>query len=340
MSVRRLAGLLLTVFLIIGCGNVKQDIKSSAQAAKKILGVKIMVLKTHPIASKIRVTGTIDSRVRTWVNAPSEGTVLSLDVREGDAVSPGSVIGFVMSTDQQNLLALAKSQYDQLFKTAGNDSTVEVKSAKARLEAAKSLYKSIPVVCPIKGVVITKAVEPGAIVGGRQQLVEVADIGQLIVKTAVSEQYISSIRTGRKVSVMISQNESASMGTVSLIYPSIDIQSRTIGVEILMGKLKNLRPGMSAVVEFIIESHPSALAVPYDAVLVKPNGDRIVFTVSGGIAATHKVTTGIETNSDIEITDGLSEGDSVIVMGQENLKDGATVKVMNTPRAGKAGVNK
>ena len=267
MSVRRLAGLLLSAFLIVGCGNVKQDVKSSAQAPKKIPGVKIMVLKTRPIASKIRVTGTVDSRVRTWVNAPSEGTVLSLDVREGDAVSPGSVIGFVMSTDQQNLLALAQSQYDQLFKTAGNDSAVEVKSAKARLDAAKSLYKSIPVVCPIKGVVITKTVEPGAIVAGRQQLAEIADIGQLIVKTAVSEQYISSIKTGRKVGVMISRGDSVATGTVSLIYPSIDIRSRTIGVEISMGLLKNLRPGMSAVVEFTIESHPSALAVPYDAVL-------------------------------------------------------------------------
>jgi membrane fusion protein (multidrug efflux system) len=340
MSVRRLAGLLLSAFLIVGCGNVKQDVKSGAQTPMKKPGVKIMVLKTRPIASKIRVTGTIDSRVRTWVNAPSEGTVLSLDVREGDAVLPGSVIGFVMSTDQQNLLALAQSQYDQLFKSAGNDSAPEVKSAKARLDAAKSLYKSIPVVCPIKGVVITKAVEPGAIVAARQQLVEIADIGQLIVKTAISEQYISSVKTGHKVGVMISRNDSAATGTVSLIYPSIDIRSRTIGVEISMGSLKNLRPGMSAVVEFTIESHPSALAVPYDAVLVRPNGDKIVFTVSGGTAAAYKVTTGIETNSEIELTGGLSEGDSVIVMGQENLKDGAMVKVMNTPQAGKGGMKK
>lgn len=340
MSVKWLAGLLLSVFLIVGCGNGKQDVKSNTQAPKKKPGVKIMVLKTRPIASKIRVTGTVDSRVRTWVNAPSEGTVLTLDVREGDAVTSGSVIGFVMSTDQQNLLALAQSQYDQLLKTAGNDSAVDVKSAKARLDAAKSLYKSIPVVCPIKGVVITKAVEPGAIVVSRQQLVEVADMGQLIVKTAVSEQYLSSVRVGGKVGVSVSRNESTAAGNVSLIYPSTDIRSRTVGLEITMGSLKNLRPGISAVVEITIESNPSALAVPYDAVMVRPNGDKIIFTVSGGIAAAHKVSTNIETNSDIEITSGLSEGDSVIVMGQENLKDGASVNIMNTPQAGKGGLKK
>jgi membrane fusion protein (multidrug efflux system) len=340
MNVQHLAGLLLSALLIAGCGSEKQDTAKGEQSLKKKPGVKIMVLKTRPIVSKIRTTGTVDSRVRTWVNAPSEGTVLSLNVSEGDAVLPGTVIGYVMSTDQQNLLALAQSQYDQSVKAEGNDSAAEVKSAKARLDAAKSLYKSIPVVCPINGVVITKAVEPGAIVAVRQQLVEIADIGQLIVKTAVSEQYISSVKTGRKVGVMISRSDSAATGAVSLIYPSIDIRSRTIGVEISMGSLKNLRPGMSAVVEFTIESHLSAIAVPYDAVLVKPNGDRIVFTVSGGVAAAHKVTTGIETNSDIEITDGLSEGDSVIVMGQENLKDGAIVKVMNNPQIGKGGMKK
>jgi RND family efflux transporter MFP subunit len=178
-------------------------------------------------------------------------------------------------------------------------------------------------------VVITKAVEPGAIIAARQQLAEIADVQQLIVKTAISEQFVSSVKVGQKVRVTVSGCDSAFIGNVSLIYPSIDIRSRTIGVEIALGLRKNLRPGMSAIVEFTIASHPSALAVPYDAVLVRPTGEKIVFTVSDSTAHSHKVTTGIETNTSIEISDGIIAGDKVIVMGQDNIKDGAVVKIMD-----------
>jgi len=267
--------------------------------------------------------------------------VSSLDMREGDAVSPGSVIGHVISTDQQSMLALAEAEYSRARSAEDGDSGIAVKTAKARLDAAKALYKSVPIVCPIKGIVITKVVERGAIVTARQPLIEVADIQQLIVKTAVAEQYISSVKVGQKVRVTVSGSDSAGMGMVSLIYPSIDIRSRTIGIEIALGSRKNLRPGMSAIVEFIIASHPSALALPYDAVLVRPNGEKIVFTVSDSTAHTHKVVTGIETNSSIEITEGLTAGDKVIVMGQDNLKDGAIVKVMDAAaQGGKGGMKK
>ncbi len=340
MSTHRMFGLLLIAFLIGGCGGSKQNSESSAPLQKKKPGVKIMVLKPQPIASKIKAIGTIDSRVRTWVNAPSEGTVLSLDIREGNAVSPGSVIGYIMSGDQQNLLALAQTEYDQARSIAHDDSAANVKTLKLRLDAAKSLYKPVPVVCPIKGVVITKAVEPGAIVAARQQLAEIADVQQLIVKSAISEQFASTVKIGQKVRLIVSGNDSSFVGIVSLIYPSVDIRSRTMGVEITLGSRKDLRPGMSAVVEFIIASHPSALSVPYDAVLVRPSGEKIVFTFSDSTAHVHTVTTGIETNSVIEITAGLTAGDKVIVMGQDNIKDSAVVKVMDAAAQGGKGGQK
>jgi membrane fusion protein (multidrug efflux system) len=237
------------------------------------------------------------------------------------------------------MLALAEAEYNQARRAAENDSASAVKEAKARLDAAKSLYKSVPVVCPIRGIVITKAVEPGAIVAARQQLVEVADLSQLIVKSAIAERYSGRIKTGQKVRVTVSGSDSAAMGTVNLMYPSVDVRSRTMGIEIALGPRKNLRPGMSAMVEFVVASRPSALVVPYDAVLVRPSGEKIVFTVSDSIAHAHKVSTGIETNTTLEITEGLVAGDKVIIMGQDNIKDGAIVKVMETPApAGKGGM--
>ncbi|HAJ80054.1 MAG TPA: hypothetical protein DCO75_09815 [Fibrobacteres bacterium] len=341
MKIHAIAVVLIFALLVTGCGNNKTKNGSSAVQIKKKPGVKVMILKPQPIASRIKVSGTVDSRMRTWVTAPAEGTVLSLAVREGDAVSFGKVIGSVMSTDQQNMLALAQSEYDQAVAAAGSDNPASVETAKSRLNTAKTLYKPLPVVCPIKGTVLTKSVEQGAIVIPRQQLVEVADLAQIIVKSAISERYVSSVKTGQKVRVMISDSDSGIMGTVKLMYPSIDVRSRTMGVEIALGQHKNLRPGMSAVVEFAIASQPSALVVPYDAVLVRPSGEKIVFTVSDSMAHAHKVSTGIETNTLLEITEGLAEGDKVIIQGQDNLKDGAIVKIMDAAmQSAKGGMKK
>ena len=341
MNAQQIIGLLIFALAFGGCSNSKQGAENSAAAQKKKPSVKVMMLKPQHIASKIKVTGTIDSRMRTWVTAPSEGMVLSLNVREGNALSPGSVIGYIMSTDQQNMLALAQAEYDQVRNATGDDSVSTVKVAKVRLETAKMLYKPLPVVCPIKGIVISKAVEQGAVVAARQQLIEVADLSQLIVKSAVSERYLSSIKVGQKVRVTISESESEISGAVNLIYPLIDVRSRTIGVEIAFAPQKILRPGMSAVVEFVMASHALALSIPYDAVLVRPSGEKIVFTVSDSIAHAHKVAIGIETNSSIEITDGLTAGDRVIIQGQDNLKDGALVKVMDAAaQGGKGGMIK
>jgi RND family efflux transporter MFP subunit len=340
MKIPVIVGLTIFALLLGGCGNDKSKAENGTAQMKKKPGVKTMVIKQQPIASKIKVTGTVDSRMRTWVTAPAEGAVLSLNVREGGAVSAGSVIGSIMSTEQQNMLALAQAEYDQARDAAGDDSMASVKAAQSRLEAAKSLYKPLPVVCPINGTILTKYVEQGAVVTARQQLVEVSDLSQLIVKSAVSERYISSVKIGRKVRVTVSDSDSVVTGTVNLMYPLIDVRSRTMGVEIALKPRKNLRPGMSAVVEFVIESHPSALSVPYDALLVRQNGDKIVFTVIDSTAHARKVATGIETNSSIEITGGLTAGDKVIVMGQDNIKDGALVKVMDGAQGGKGGVKK
>ncbi|OGS36814.1 MAG: hypothetical protein A2293_04070 [Elusimicrobia bacterium RIFOXYB2_FULL_49_7] len=343
MNNHRIAGLFLSALLLValsGCGGSKENNESGAPAPKKKPGVKVMVLKTQPIAEKIRVTGTVGSRLRTWINAPAEGTVLSLDLREGDAVTPGMIIGYIMSSDQQNMLAIVQAEYNQARNVAGNDSNATVQSAKARLDAATSLYKSAPIVSPIKGVVITKSVEPGAMVSVRQPLAEVADIQKLIVKTALPERYVSAVKTGQKVRVTVSGADSSATGVVSLMYPSVDTRSRTLGVEITLGTRKTLRPGMSAVVDITVASRPSALVVPYDAVLFRPNGNKFVFTVTDSTAHARKVTTGIETNSMVEITEGLTAGDKIILMGQDNIKDGAVVKIMDNGPGAKGDMKK
>jgi multidrug efflux pump subunit AcrA (membrane-fusion protein) len=97
-----------------------------------------------------------------------------------------------------------------------------------------------------------------------------------------------------------------------------------------------LKQGMFAEVHIITESREKALTVPVDAVIQRA-GENYVFTVVDGKAKENKVKTGISDTKLIEITEGLAEGDQVIVLGQQSLVDGSQVTVQGGGSTGQAG---
>src|SRR3990172_8985333 len=105
------------------------------------------------------------------------------------------------------------------------------------------------------------------------------------------------------------------------------LATRTIQTEVhIPNSNRMLKPGMFAKLEIILSEKPQALVVPGEAVL-EERGARFVFLVKGSQAFRKEVITGIAQEQDLEILDGLKEGDRVIVKGQESTKDGASVRV-------------
>lgn len=332
-----------TFFLIGGCSGNADKRGTSAPAVqqqKKKPGVKVVKIKPQPMSVTIKTGGTIESKMQTTINAPAEGMVESLNASEGDVVASGAVLGYVVSTDQQNMLALTRSDLEREKSSAGgNENTEVITAAQKRFDMAQGLYKPFPIVSPSRGVVLAKSVEAGASVNARQPMMVIADLRQLVVRTAVAERFVSAVRNGLKVTLHIpALGDSAIVGQISLVNPAVDTRSRTCGIEISLPHHKLIKPGMTAVCEIVIASKKSVVAVPHDAVVVKPNGDKLVFTVRDSTAIANKITTGLESNALVEIISGIHADDLVVVAGNENLKDGAEVKISqpeNKPDANK-----
>lgn len=304
--------------------------KESVQ--EKIFPVSVITLKPKTINSTISVAGSVDSKVHTWVTSPVEGTVELLKVVEGQNVSAGEILCYIMPTDYYNMLGQASSEYENaklVFETAQEEKKDEykkiLKDAEERFISAKKLYRAMPVVSPVNGTVLSKNIEAGSNVSVKQPLIEIADMSKLIIRSAVSEEYVSKIKTGQMVNVNLS--DKTIKGKISIITPGLRLESRTASIEILIPVDETIKPGMSASLDIVIESKNNALAIPQDAMVVKPNGDKFVFIVEDGIAKARKITTGIESNTEIEVVFGLKEGDNLVVLGQDNLKDGVKVKL-------------
>ena len=309
---------------------------------EKVFPVNILTIKPKTINSTISIAGTVDSKVHAVVSSPIEGTVESLKVVEGQAVSAGEILCYIMPSDYYNMLGQASAEYERAklqfnsaIETEKNEYEKKLKEAEEQLVLAKKLYKSMPIVSPVNGIVLSKNIEIGSIVSIKQPLIEIADLKKLIIKSAVSEEYVSKIRLGQEVSVHIHSLDKIMKGKISVITPGIRLESRTADIEISIPFDQSIKPGMSTSLDIIIASKNNVPVIPQDAIIVKPNGEKFIFTVENSIAKLKKITTGIESNTEIEVTSGLKAGDMVVVLGQDNLKDGVKVKLPETGKSDK-----
>jgi multidrug efflux pump subunit AcrA (membrane-fusion protein) len=333
--------LLLIIVFVSGCAKKEQS-------KEKVFPVKVEKVQPATIASTIVVAGTVDSKVHTWITAPIEGSIYALKTAEGIDVRSGAILCYIMPSEQQNMLGQAEMDYEQAkgeYENAAENDKVELQErlqeVESRLSSAKRLYKPMPIVSPIGGTVISKTIEIGNNVAVKQPLIEIADIRQLIVKSAVSEDYISKVRLGQTVKIKLHSLQNDIMdGIISVITPGIQLESRTANIEIALSYNKRIKPGMTASIEIAIDQKQNALVVPQDSLIVKSNGDQYLFVADSDTARMVKVRTGIESNIKIEITEGLKVGDKVIVIGQENLKDGVRIKIPESGKGDKKGTNK
>jgi membrane fusion protein (multidrug efflux system) len=129
-------------------------------------------------------------------------------------------------------------------------------------------------------------------------------------------------------------------GKIIRVYPEIDRKIRTQILEAKLTQPANLLAGMFARVGVILESAPSALVVPVNAVLKSPKGESVVMVAQDGKAVRAKVKLGIVQGDRVQIVEGLQAGQQVIWAGNEGLKDGASIQVAGEEKKGTGGGKK
>ncbi len=129
----------------------------------------------------IAATGEVGPRTRLELKPPVAGRIESLLVKEGDEVKEGSIIGYLSSTERVALIDTARAK------------------GMKELNEWKELYKAIPLISPIDGMVILKSMEPGQTVGTTDSIITLSD--KLIVQVQVDETDIAKVEKGQEVNI-------------------------------------------------------------------------------------------------------------------------------------------
>lgn len=317
------------------------------------------VVETAPvtvgsISRDVVVPGTVEPIRTVAVNSQASGALLSVNVEEGAAVSRGQVLARVDARETEAQVRSAQAQFNvaeaalqraEQLRSRQVITLPEYERDRAAYDAARAQLDQLRtrlgysvVRAPVSGVVTAKSVEAGDIVSPQSQLFEIADISTLVVPVKVSELDVVRLGVGDPARVTLDAfPDRPVQGRIRRIFPAADPSTRLVPVEVaLQGvEARSARPGFLARVALALGTREGVMLVPAGAV-VGGAGSEAVYVVKDGVAERREVRTGLTSQGQIEILDGLREGEAVITVGNNSLRDGAEVRVVSGPGAGAA----
>ncbi len=180
-----------------------------------------------------------------------------------------------------------------------------------------------------EGYITERLIEAGGRVSANQQAYTVEDFKPLLVRVYVPTSDAILLTTGlsARVATEILRGE-AFRGAVTLINPRVDVQTGTIKVTVeVYDDTLRLKPGMFVEVRIATGAKDNVLVIPRKAILFK-TGKTYAFVLDNGLARQREVTLGLTEEDEAEVMSGLAEGDVIVSVGVENLKDGQPVKIL------------
>jgi len=215
-------------------------------------------------------------------------------------------------------------------------------SSEARIQEAQQAVDNCTIRAPYTGIVVSKDAQVGEMVspvsagGGftRTGIATIVDMNSNEIEVDVNESYIARVQPGQPVTAILDAYPDWEIPSrVRTIIPSADRQKATVKVRVSFLKLDpRILPDMGIKVTFLgaeQKKEPGAapsILIPKSAVRDE-NGKKIVFLMKDDKAERRAVTLGADRGSDTEVIAGVTAGDTLIVRGPENLRDGQSVEI-------------
>ncbi len=198
--------------------------------------------------------------------------------------------------------------------------------AKAALDAANSNIDSTTLRSPVDGVILKKLFESGENIDAGYPVVAIGTVDKVYIEVGVPDEYISKIQKGMAVNALVYGLNEKVTGTVEEIGQLSDTATRTFSVKILVDNSNyKLKAGMTCRADIKIESNEK-IFVPISSIIHLSRGEVVfVYDEESKTVKQKNIKTGGITGEQIEVTEGLKNGDILVTDGQFVLHDGDKV---------------
>lgn len=323
---------------LTGCSSNAES-KATDSVAEQLPIVDIQRVTQQSVPQIATYTATIEAFKTNNISTSTPNRIKSILVDVGSKVAAGQRVVLLdnVNIDQLQInLENTEREYNrarQLLEIGGGTQQA-VDQLKAQLDAQKRQYTNMAentvLTSPISGVVTARNYDPGDMTGQLPILV-IEQVRPVKVIVNVAEADFSKIHIGQSVRITLdTYGDEEFAGSVSLIHPTVDPQTRTFTVEITIpNNNEKILPGMFARVTMNFGT-AERVVVP-DRAVVKQSGSGnkyvYVYNPSTGTVSYNKVELGQRMADTYEVISGVSDGSEVVISGQSRLNDGAKVEL-------------
>jgi membrane fusion protein, multidrug efflux system len=307
--------------------------------------VETTTIKDTVFNHYLEIQGSVDTKENILIQPEMPGALITLNVKAGQRVSKGQILGKTDDGGISQQLASAENQYN-LAKTTferqnklwdqkiGSEiqflqaQTQMVGAQKAVLQLKSVLNKTL-IKAPFTGVIDEVFVERGEVVAPSQKgLMRIINLSDMYVSTTVPETYIGKLKVGTQVDVFLNSLGKTYKGRVRQVGNFISPNNRSFGIEVSLPNPDNLlRPNQVAQLKIIDYVNRKAIAVPTNVIQEDGTGSKYVYTVNGsdgksGTAKKTMVSVGKSSDNLTEIVKGLSSNDIIVTEGVNTISEG------------------
>jgi membrane fusion protein (multidrug efflux system) len=338
--------ILLSIPAAISLSGCDAGAESLAEAEQVDTTMPVPVEVGYPVRSDIFATYQATTTIASDGDAPViprvPGEVVELLVEEGDMVAAGDILArldgkrlelemlaskadlervrgeFERFADLNNRGLVSDAAYDEL--------KYELDALKATYELSKLNYDYSAIRAPISGVVSARNVKLGQTIGTQTPAFQITDTSELVAYLTIPQTELEKFAAGHAATLSVDSMPGEQFDAeVIRISPTIDVRNGTFRATALIDNEDgSLAPGMFARFEIAYEMHEDALTIPARAVVTE---DEIssVYVVRDGLVTRRAIRTGIQNGDEVEVLEGLSDADQVVVVGHSALREGSRV---------------
>ncbi len=329
----------LTLLAVSGCGGDQ----AGGPGPRPPVNVIVAPVVEQKVTEDIDLVGSLTPNERAEIKSEISGLIRAINFDEGDLVNKGDLL---ISLDDRKLSArLAEAEANFVLAKANRDrnqtllesktiseqvydqSVGDFDAAVATRELRKRELEDARINAPFDGVVGYRQVSPGQFIQVGQAMTILVNMSPIKADFEVPERFIGQLAKGQRIDITVAAYPNRTFtGVVYFISPEVEVATRNV---LVRANIENesglLKPGMFGNLQLVLQIKEKALVIPENALIARAENSIVMVVDAENTAQMRLVQTGMRLDGAVEIIDGLSKGERVIVEGHQKVGPGSPV---------------
>ena len=311
-------------------------VMTGQRSGKKILNVNAKIIKPQLLKDEIQISGSLLPDEEVDLSFETSGKIIEINFEEGSFVKKGQLLAKVndrpLQAQLQRLVSQLKLAEDRVFRQNAlleRDAVSKEATLNADIDLIESNIAQTELRAPFDGVIGLRQVSVGTYASPTTIVAKLTKISPLKVEFAVPERYANDVKTSAGLDFTLEGKLNTFHATVYARESKIDPTTHTLTIRALYPNANGaVLPGRYASIKLNKDEIQDALAVPSEAIVPEMGKDKI-FLYKSGKAQPVEITTGIRTEAEVQVLQGLQAGDTIITSGTLQLRTGLPVTLDN-----------